>query len=56
MTGEQAKLAHQLIPFINTFLHPVDKREEKTHARHPISKIMSEAVKLWLTRRSWTYL
>ena len=55
MSADQAKLAHQLILVTNAFLYPVDKREEKTHAHYPIGKAVGEAVRGWLTVRSWTY-
>ena len=52
MNADQAMLSYQLILVISAFLRPVDKREEKTHARHPIGRAVSETVSGWLTERS----
>ena len=49
MSADQSKLAHQLILVINAFLYPLDKREEKAYACHPISKAVSKTVIRWLT-------
>ena len=52
MSGDQAKLVHQLILIANVFLHLVDEGKEKVYAHYPISRAVSQAVRGWLTRRS----
>ena len=49
MSANQTKLAHQLILVTNAFLHPINKREEKTYAHHPFSQGVSKATRCWLT-------
>ena len=55
MSADQVKLTHQLILVSNVFLHLVDEREEKVYTRHLIGRVVSEAVRGWLTECSWTY-
>ena len=55
MSADQAKLVHQFILFIITFLHLVDEYKEKTHIYYFISRTVSEEVRRWLTRHNKTY-
>ena len=45
MSADQAKFAHQLILVTSAFLHLMDDRKKKAHARHPIGRAISEAVR-----------
>ena len=45
MSADQVKLVYQLILVTNAFLRPVNKREKETHARHPIARAVSKAVR-----------